>query len=421
MTNEAEKPLKIGMVCPYDWAFPGGVQNHTINLTESLRRKGHDVTIIAPHSRPSDEIFSAGRAYPVPLIRGGTVARVGVSRRGYKRVGKFIRDGNFDIIHVQEPVAPLSLYTLSYAVNPEVNAVVTTSHTNTPHNWQTRLEALVIKEKTVRNIAANIDVRIAVSETAKSFVERYSPPGQYVIIPNGVDTNRFSPDVEPLKGYDGKTVLFVGRLGNQETRKGLEFLVQAFNEFSWKRPDTELVIAGYGKPDSSTQAMLNAIDHSKIKLIGGVSNEDLPGLYRAADIFCTPATRGESFGITIAEAMASGVPVIASHIPGFSDVMSTDIEGSQDPIKYPEYSLAQVGQGFMVPPKDPIALARGLEILLDNLSLRQSMGEYGRQVAESNFDWHNVCERIINEAYLPALEKRDQRRKNAGTGIFNTR
>jgi phosphatidylinositol alpha-mannosyltransferase len=218
--------------------------------------------------------------------------------------------------------------------------------------------------------------RIAVSKVAEAFASRHVA-GDFIIIPNGVSLKRFNPDVLPLHKYrdDKLNILFVGRI---EARKGLKYLIRAFARLKEDNPQVRLLIVGPGvRLRHKYEATIAEQGIKDIVFVGPVTNEELPQYYATADIFCAPAIGRESFGMILLEAMASGRAVIASNIDGYNSV----ITNSQD--------------GLLVPPRDDIALARALQKLVSDASLRQQLAARG-VVTACRFDWSIIASQVLN-------------------------
>jgi len=369
--------LKIAMVSPYDFTWPGGVTAHVAYLARELGRLGHQVQVLAPHS-PSRECQEAEKFVPlgrsVPLPSGGSIARVSLSWWLYRKVRSLLKEEDFDIIHLHEPMAPiLPLCVLEFSNTVNVG----TYHATNNHTHLYKLGSLVVKRWHRR-----LHGGIAVSPAARSYVNN-AFPGDYEIIPNGIDVERFTQNAAPWPQYqDGKTnILFVGRL---EKRKGLRYLLDAYSRIKWDLPNIRLLVVGSGNPDKESHRILAARGLQDVEFLGPVSQEDLPRYYATADIFCSPATGSESFGIVLLEAMASGKPVVASDIEGYASIMS---DGRQ---------------GILIPPKDSEALSAALARLVQDPSLRQQMGAEGRLTAEG-YRWSKVARRV-EEYYYQCLE-----------------
>ena len=360
--------MKIAMVSPYDFTWPGGVTAHVSQLARELGRSGHEVKVLAPHS-PSREFQDADLLVPlgrsVPLPSGGSIARVSLSWWLYPKVRALLKKEQFDIIHLHEPMAPiLPLCVLEFSKSVNVG----TFHASYSRQHLYRFTSPIIKRWQKR-----LHGNIAVSPAARRYVNN-TFPGDYEIIPNGIDFKHFSGNVSPLPQYqDGKlNILFVGRL---EKRKGLQYLLEAYSKLKWEIPNIRLVVVGPGNPDKESYRILSSHNLQDVDFVGKVSYDDLPRYYASADIFCSPATGAESFGIVLLEAMAAGKPVVASDIEGFRGVM-TDGE-----------------HGLLVPKKDSDALADALGKLARDPELRSKLGGQGNRTAEE-YRWEVVAGRV---------------------------
>ncbi len=363
--------MKIAMVSPYDFTWPGGVTAHVTQLARELGRSGHEVQVLAPHS-PSRESQDADLHVPlgrsVPLPSGGSIARVSLSWWLYPKVRALLRKEQFDVIHLHEPMAPiLPLCVLEFSDSVNVG----TFHASYARQHLYRITHPIIKRWQQR-----LHGNIAVSPAARRYVNN-AFPGDYEIIPNGIDFKHFSTDVAPMPQYqDGKiNILFVGRL---EKRKGLRYLLEAYGKLKWDLPNIRLIVVGPGNPDKESYRVMSSQNLQDVEFVGRVSYDDLPRYYASADIFCSPATGAESFGIVLLEAMSAGKPVVASDIEGFRGVMT---HGEQ---------------GLLVPKKDSNALAEALGMLARDPELRRKLGGNGNRLAEE-YRWEVVAGRV--EAY----------------------
>ena len=371
--------MKIAMVSPYDFTWPGGVTAHVSQLARELGRSGHEVQVLAPHtpsreSQDADLLVPLGRSVPLPS--GGSIARVSLSWWLYPKVRELLKREKFDIIHLHEPMAPiLPLCVLEFSNSVNVG---------TFHASYTRQLLYRFTSPITKRWQARLHGNIAVSPAARRYVNN-TFPGEYEIIPNGIDFDHFSNKVAPYPKYqDGKlNILFVGRL---EKRKGLRYLLEAYGKLKWVNPNIRLIVVGPGNPDKESYRILSSHNLQDVEFVGRVSYEDLPRYYASADIFCSPATGAESFGIVLLEAMSASKPVIASDIEGFRGVMT---HGEQ---------------GLLVPKKDSDALANALGNLASDSEQRLKLGAEGSKTAK-NYRWEIVAERVENyyESCLQAV------------------
>ncbi|MFH8571051.1 glycosyltransferase family 4 protein [Streptomyces sp. NPDC017993] len=318
--------MKIGIVCPYSWDVPGGVQFHIRDLAEHLIRLGHDVSVLAPadDDKPLPPyVVSAGRAVPVPY--NGSVARLNFGFLSAARVRRWLQNGAFDVIHIHEPASPsLGLLSCWAAQGP----IVATFHTSNP-----RSRAMIAAYPILQPALEKISARIAVSEYARrTLVEHLG--GDAVVIPNGVDVDFFAraePKAEwqstPAGGTDtgegpgtgrGGTIGFIGRI--DEPRKGLPVLMKALPAILAEVPDARLLVAGRGDEEEAVAALPPEM-RSRVEFLGMVTDEDKARLLRSVDLYVAPNTGGESFGIILVEAMSAGAPVLASDLDAFAQVL----------------------------------------------------------------------------------------------------
>ncbi|MGH3328897.1 MAG: glycosyltransferase family 4 protein, partial [Streptomycetales bacterium] len=303
--------MRVGIVCPYAWEVPGGVQYHVRDLAWRLRLLGHDVSVLAPADEDAqlpDYVVAAGRAVPVPY--NGSVARVTFGLLSVARVRRWLREGGFDVLHIHEPATPsLSLIACWAATGP----IVATFHTSNP-----RSRAMMAAYPILQSALEKVSARIAVSEDARrTLVEHLG--GDAVLIPNGVDVRRFAA-AEPnpaWRGDDG-TLGFIGRI--DEPRKGLPSLLEAFPLILAERPDVQLLVAGRGDVEEAMDVLPPAVRRN-VTFLGQISEDDKASLLRSLDLYIAPNLGGESFGVILAEAMSAGAPVLASDIAAFRRVL----------------------------------------------------------------------------------------------------
>jgi phosphatidylinositol alpha-mannosyltransferase len=361
--------MRVGLVCPYSWDIPGGVQAHVRDLAETLLAMGHQVSVLAPADDDTPlpwYVVGAGRS--VPVRYNGSVARLQFGPVSAARVRRWLRDGNFDVLHVHEPAAPsLSLLACMLARGP----IVATFHTAT-----TRSRSLAAAHGMLQPFMEKIRGRIAVSSAARK-VQVEHLGGDAVVIPNGVAVTRFG-SARPLPDYPraGGTVGFIGRY--DEPRKGMGVLLQATATLAAARPDLRLVVAGRGDADELRASLPSALA-GRVDLLGQVSEEDKARLLRSVDVYCAPNLGGESFGIILLEAMAAGTPIVASNLDAFRRVLASDGQ------------LA----GVLVPTGDAAALAEALGALLDDPERRRAIAELGARLVAA-YDWRVVAAQVVD-------------------------
>ena len=365
--------MKIGLISPYDFAVPGGVNSHIQHLAENFKRLGQDVRIVAPCSRPrsadlGENVICIGRPIGVPA--GGSVARVALSLRLAPQVRRVLAAEKFDVVHMHEPFAaflPVQFLRFSEAVNV---ATFHAAREGGGSRWY------AYGRRVLRRWFRNLDGKIAVSLPAMRMVSRYFP-GYYNIIPNGVDVAHFSAPLEPLPQYcdDKLNILFVGRL---ERRKGVANLLRAYTRVKEEMPETRLLIVG---PETRLkrgyERTVKEAGLKDVVFAGYASYEELPRYHRTAHVFCAPATGHESQGIVLLEGMAAGKPIVACNIEGYAGVLTHGVEG------------------LLVLPNDNEGLADALLQLLHDPDLRQAMGERGRQRAPE-FGWERISQRVLS-------------------------
>jgi phosphatidylinositol alpha-mannosyltransferase len=366
--------VRIGIVCPYSFDMPGGVQNHVRDLAETLIGMGHEVSVLAPADEDAQLapfVVPAGRAVPVPY--NGSVARVAFGPISAARVRRWLAAGRFDVLHVHEPFTPsLSMLAVLSARGP----VVATFHTA-----MTRSRALVAAQGLLQLVLEKITARIAVSEPARR-VQVEHLGGSAWEIPNGVSVARFA-SAEPLPGWPGEggAIGFLGRF--TEPRKGLPVLCQALARLAPTRPGLRLLVAGPGEPHEVI-GELPAQVAGRVVFLGRVSEEDKARMLRSVDVYVAPNTGGESFGMILTEAMAAGTPVVASDLDAFRRVL----DGGR--------------AGALFPAGDADRLAATLAGLLDDPAARAVLAARAAEVV-SGYDWPVVATRVL-EVYATAID-----------------
>jgi phosphatidyl-myo-inositol alpha-mannosyltransferase len=361
--------MRIGMVCPYSFDVPGGVQSHVLQLAEVMRARGHEVSVLAPvspHTSLPDYVVSGGKAVPIPY--NGSVARLRFGPATHRRVKKWLVEGDFDVLHLHEPNAPsLSMLALNIAEGP----IVATFHTST-----TKSLTLTVFQGILRPMHEKIVGRIAVSDLARRW-QMEALGTDAVEIPNGVDVDSFT-SAPRLDGYPrpGRTVLFLGRYG--EPRKGMAVLLDALPRVVERYPDVQLLIVGRGDEDELRGHAGELVKY--IRFFGQADDAGKASAMRSAEVYCAPNTGGESFGIVLVEAMAAGIPVVASDLDAFRRVLRDGECGRLVPIDPPELQAA--------------ALADALIEMLEN-DVRRERYVAAASAAVHRYDWSVVAGQIM--------------------------
>jgi phosphatidylinositol alpha-mannosyltransferase len=360
--------VRVGIVCPYSFDMPGGVQYHVRDLAEVFIAQGHDVSVIAPADEGTelpDYVVSAGRTIPVRY--NGSVARLSIGPVSAAKVSRWLEAGDFDVIHLHEPITPsVSILALWAAEGP----IVATFHTS---NLRSRV--LQAAYPVVRPSLEKITGRIAVSEDARRTVTTHIG-GDAVVIPNGVFVDRFDlADRNPewVGTSERPTIAFLGRMG--EPRKGMPVLAEALPAVLRAVPGLRVLVAGPGDPSDILETV-NPEVAAAFEFLGAVSDEDKARLLRSVDVYVAPNTGGESFGIILIEAMSAGAAVLASDLPAFVRVLDNGTAGAT------------------FHNEDSGALASRLLELLSSPEQRAKVAALGRRRADL-FDWSVVAEDIM--------------------------
>jgi len=359
------KKIRIGMVCPYGWDTPGGVQTHIRDLTQHLIDEGHYVSVLAPISDESisheDYVVNAGKPISIPV--NGSVARVIFGPIASSRAKQWIASGDFDLLHLHEPAIPsLSLLACSAAEGP----LVGTFHVSTP-----KKKAIYAIGPILEPIVEKLTARIAVSELARSTLKDHFETDA-VVIPNGIDGQKFS-NAKVLEEFSGDyTVGFIGRF--EESRKGLQVLIDSLPIVARFIPNVRYLIAGPGE----SKDFLKEIDpqlRNRIKFLGRLTDEDKASFLKSIKIYVAPNTGGESFGIILTEALSAGTAVVASDIPAFEAVLEN----------------GEAGALFIN--EDSEDLAKTLVSMLKDDQKRNRLASNGKLSAQK-YDWQVVAEQI---------------------------
>jgi len=358
--------MKIGLVTPYVYPLPGGVTEHVHYLYENLRLRGHDVRIITSShglQRSSEgDVVRIGKGFSMPA--NGSMGTITLSPRFLSQVRDALEAERFDLLHFHEPFVPF--------LSPIVLRLSTSVNVATFHAYGGWSPAYEFGSRVLRGYAERLHGRIAVSAAARHFIDRYFP-GDYKVIPNGVDVDRYRRAVPLARWQDGtRNILFVGR---HEPRKGLLELLKAFRILRKTGCECRLLVVGSGPQEREARRYVLTRRLRGVEFLGRVSDTEKAQLFRTADVYVSPATGRESFGIVLLEAMAAGTPVVASDIHGYKGVVRRDREG------------------LLVPPRKPKAIAAAIARLLADDELRARMGDDGRERAEE-FSWPRVTAKV---------------------------
>jgi phosphatidylinositol alpha-mannosyltransferase len=373
--------MKIALVSPYDFPYPGGVTEHIVALAKGAQKRGHEVHIIAACSGYQNETFPKTHTITRKLTTipvGGSMARVGLSPLSYDKIKKVLRREIYDVIHLHEPLTPSITWVVLMQAHLQPQAVtIGTFHAyHEQPNW-----LYAYSQPIFGRFFNKLDSLIAVSGAARNFAQRMFP-GDYRLIPNGVDIHRFSKkngahhSSMSSDRTEKVTILFVGRL---DKRKGFLNLLRAFVKIKPDYPHICLRVVGPFEADAcrSYRDLIQAHGVTDIEFVGYVSPDSLPDVYHTADIFCAPSVGFESFGIVLLEAMAAELPIVATSIVGYRSVITAGNEG------------------LLVPPGQPEQLASALCQLIDNPQQRQMMGRLGRLKAE-RYNWDHIVDRVLD-------------------------
>jgi phosphatidylinositol alpha-mannosyltransferase len=358
--------VKIGLVSPYVYPLPGGVTQHVRFLYENLRLRGHDVRIITSShglQRSSEgDVIRLGKGFSMPS--NGSMGTITISPRFISQVRAVLERERFDVLHYHEPFVPF----LSLVVLRESRSV----NIGTFHAYGGWSPAYEFGSRSLRSYADRLHGRIAVSAAARHFIDRYFP-GDYKVIPNGVDAEHYGRAVPVARWQDGTpNILFVGRF---EPRKGVLDLLKAYRHLRKDGVAGRLLLVGGGPQEREARRYVATRRLGGVEFLGRVSDAEKLQLFRTADVFCSPATGRESFGIVLLEAMAAGAPIVASDIHGYKGVVRRGREA------------------LLVPPHEPRELGAAIERLLGDRDLAARMSAAGLARA-AEFSWPRVTAKV---------------------------
>jgi phosphatidylinositol alpha-mannosyltransferase len=358
--------MKVGLVTPYVYPVPGGVNQHVQYLYDNLRLRGHDVRIIsASHGfqrSTEGDVIRIGKGFSMPA--NGSMGTITFSPRFVSQVREMLEREQFDLLHFHEPFVPF--------LSPIVLRLSNSVNVATFHAYGGFSPSYEFGKRVMGSYAARLHGRIAVSGAARHFIDRFFP-GEYKVIPNGVDVERFARAVPLARWQDGtRNLLFVGR---HEPRKGLTDLLKAYRILRKTGCDCRLLVVGTGPQEREARRYVAIRRLGGVEFLGRVSDAEKAQLFRTADVYVSPATGGESFGIVLLEAMAAATPIVASDIHGYKGVVRRGREG------------------LLVPPREPKQLAAAIATLLRDDDLRRTMGEAG-QARAREFSWERVTAKV---------------------------
>jgi phosphatidylinositol alpha-mannosyltransferase len=358
--------MKIGIVTPYAYPLPGGVNDHVGSLYRVLRSRGHDVRIITSshglQKASEGDIIRVGKGFSVPF--NGSMGTITLSPTYLAQMRAILERERFDVLHYHEPFVPfLSLVTLTLSTSVNVGTFHAFGGLSISYEFGKRM---------LGHYAGKLHGRIAVSPAARHFISRYFP-GEYKIVPNGVEPGRYQRAVPIARYRDGvPNILFVGRM---EPRKGLIHLLRAFRKLQRDGVRARLLLVGTGPGEREARRYVLTRQLDDVEFLGRVSEAQKAQLFKTADIYVSPATGRESFGIVLLEAMSAGAPIICSDIHGYRGVVRRERDG------------------ILVEPGNADALATSIRRLIDDPALRAQLSRAGEERAQL-FTWERVGQAV---------------------------
>jgi phosphatidylinositol alpha-mannosyltransferase len=349
--------VRIGFVCPYSLTLPGGVQAQVLGLARALRGHGHEVRVLGPCDGPPPDSGVTPLGNSIPLAANGSVAPIAPDLPCTLRTIRALRDEDFEVVHLHEPLVPGPCMTTALIKNAPLVGTFHAAGVSAAYRWA---------GGPLRWLAGRLDVACAVSEDARRLAGHYLG-GDYEMVFNGIEVDRFAK-ATPWPS-EAPTIFFLGR---HEERKGLAVLLDALPLLP---ADVRLWIASDGPQTGELQA--RTAGDGRIEWLGRIDDAEKAQRLRGADVFCAPSLHGESFGVVLLEAMAAGTTIVATSIAGYARVARPDQEA------------------LLVPPGDPVALAGALNAVLDDTSLAARLADGGRQRADE-LSMDHLAERYLD-------------------------
>lgn len=376
--------MKIGIVTQAYYPVLGGVTEHVWHVAKELERRGHNVTIITGGTKQPDDrgLRVLRHGWQWPLTMNGANMHVTWGWKLGRMLQKIEERERFDVVHIQSPLDPgLPLIASKTMRTPKVGTHHSFRDSHAFADTVFRLFRGVFDDAMMK-----VDQHLAVSPSAEAIIHRYYPQTKALIVPNGIDTERFSTAIAPWDKKDSAlNILFVGRM---DPRKGAKYLFAALPELEKRLENYRITVVGTGWMQKYYDAQIPLTLRHRVVFTGYATPEDVPRYYRSADIYCSPATGNESFGIVLLEAMACGTPVVASDIDGYRWVVEPGVEG------------------LLVPPRSPRHLAEAIATLANDPARRKQMGEAGRQKAE-RYAWPRIVDQLL-PIYEQVRTKKDR-------------
>jgi len=360
------RPVRVGLVSPYSLSLPGGVQGQVLDLARALRALGHQVRVLGPCDGAPPEVGIIPLGNSIPTAANGSMAPVAPDPSNALRTIQALRDEEFDVVHLHEPIAPGCTVTTLVCSSAPMVGTFHAAGTSAAYRWLAPLTCW---------LAGRLTIRCAVSEDARDLAAG-GLGGEYVLLHNGIDVDRFAK-ATPWP-TDGPTILFLSR---HEERKGLDVFIDALATL----PAHARVWVASDGPDTGRLRAAAAGD-GRVEWLGRIDDEEKVRRLRGADVLCAPSLRGESFGMILLEAMAAATPIVASDLPGYRKVVGTGAPGA-----------------LLVPPGDPVALGSALRLVLDDPGLAGALSAAGEARAAC-FSMDSLAGRYV-DIYRSAIER----------------